>query len=431
MNSYPSWGLYPHAKEQRFLAFNPGRPVLPTPCLPRGLGRSYGDSCLISNGTLLSSQWIDHFCGLDHSTGVVEVEAGVTLGDLLKHLGPQGWFPPVTPGTKYVTVGGAIANDVHGKNHHVAGTFGRHVLSLDLLRSDGQVWSCSRAENPDLFRATIGGLGLTGFILRVRVQMLRVQGPMIEQETIAFSNLERFFELTEESTAWPYTVAWVGSPHASGDVHGIFIRGRHSSAPTRYEGEWASDVKKKNIPLMAPGFLVNRLSVAALNTAYYGLHRLRQGISQVHFDPFFYPLDSILNWNRLYGRRGFLQYQFVVPEDVQGRKALRGIFTRLSRAPVGSFLSVLKTFGDFEPEGYLSFPRRGITLAMDFPITGPGLFELLNDCDQLVLSSGGGLYPAKDSRMPPAIFKASFPRLNEFKKWLDPALTSDFWRRVQ
>jgi len=426
--SLESWGQYPRARAQEARpAFSIHDRLPATEFLPRGLGRSYGDSCLISDGSLYLTRGLDRFRSFEH--GVLTAEAGVSIAQLLEIFGPRGWFPPVTPGTKYVTLGGAVANDVHGKNHHVAGTFGRHVLGLTLRRSDGERLSCSREQNADMFHATIGGLGLTGVIETVTVRMMPVRGPYIDQETVAFSDLDGFFEINRASKAWPYTVAWVAQPTRAGDVRGIYIRGRHAETPSGPE-VWRQHAGKVNVPFNLPGFCVNPLTVGALNVAYYWMNRLRAGSRQVGLDPFFYPLDAILHWNRMYGKRGFLQYQFVVPDDETGRTALRAVFARLANAPVASFLSVLKTFGDFAPEGLLSFPRPGITLAMDFPVKGEDTFRTLDDCDQIIARAGGAIYPAKDARMSGELFRRAYPRLDEFLKYKDPRLTSDLWRRV-
>lgn len=432
-----SWGHFPHPRNQSVhtLTSREERWIqkAPSSYLPRGMGRSYGDSCLISEGTLLSTRYLDHLLDFDEQTGVLTAEAGVTIENVIRALGPRGWFVPVTPGTKFVTLGGAVANDVHGKNHHVAGSFGRHVLELELLRSTGERITCSREQDAPLFHATIGGLGLTGLILSVKFRLIQVKGPFIEQETLCFENLDQFFELSRMSNNWPYTVAWVSAPQKNGDIAGVFFRGQHSekSAPTAQQSAtWYADKRKINIPFDMPNWTVNRFSVALLNFAYGLSHRLGPKNKIVHFDPFFYPLDSILNWNRMYGRRGFVQYQFVLPDTETGRQCLRQIFIQLAHAPVGSFLSVLKTFGHFRSEGLLSFPRPGITLAMDFPVSGDELFRLLDVCDRLVMEAEGALYPAKDSRMSKEIFSRSFPRLEEFQAFIDPAITSDFWRRV-
>ncbi|MEY2430070.1 MAG: hypothetical protein QOJ40_2955, partial [Verrucomicrobiota bacterium] len=399
--------------------------------LPYGKGRSYGDVCLNDGGTLLLTEALDHFISFDPDSGALRCEAGVTLEDVLKFAVPQGWFLPVTPGTKFVTVAGAVANDVHGKNHHLMGTFGEHVQSFELLRSDQQRLVCSKSQNPEMFHATIGGMGLTGLILWVEFQLKRINNPFIAVEEIQYRNLDEFFTLAEESEgSFEYTVAWVDClARGSGLGKGIFMRGNDA---TRQQGADAPPVKAKKqvgFPFDAPNFLLNRLTVSAFNSVYYHKQFRRRISKLTHYDPFFYPLDSIHEWNRLYGKRGFLQYQFVVP-PAQSREVIVDVLGKIARSGTASFLSVMKTFGERPPAGLMSFPRKGLTLALDLPNLGEPVMRLLETLDEIVLQNGGVVYPAKDARMSARHFQLFYPQWKEFARFMDPRFSSSFWRRV-
>jgi FAD/FMN-containing dehydrogenase len=394
--------------------------------LAGGLRRSYGDSCINDGGALIEMTGLDRFIRFDRTTGLLEAEAGVSLAAILKLAIPAGFFLPVTPGTKFVTLGGAIANDVHGKNHHRAGTFGRWIRSLRLLRSDGSEHTVADDDATGLFAATIGGLGLTGIITRATLQLVPIASSNMAVETIPFGNLGEFFKLSAESDAsHDYTVAWIDCL-AKGDKfgRGIFTRARHA-------GDGELRVKPPggpSVPLDAPGFLLNRFSIAAFNEAYFRLAgRARQ--ATVSYDPFFYPLDAIGGWNRLYGTRGFYQYQSVVPPAVAA-DATAEMLQTIADAGQGSFLAVLKTFGDTASPGLLSFPRQGTTLALDFANRGGPTLWLLDRLDAIVREAGGRLYPAKDGRLPPAMFRAGYPALDHFTTHLDPRMSSTFWRRM-
>ena len=394
--------------------------------LPFGNGRSYGDSCLNAGGMLLDTRGLDRLISFDVERGVIRCEAGVMLRDILDLVVPKGWFLPVSPGTKFVTVGGAIANDVHGKNHHCAGSFGCHVSQFELLRSDGSRRRCSRSENPEWFRATIGGLGLTGVILWAELELHRVAGAMMDIETIRFHDLSEFFRLTNESDAnFNYTVAWVDCASRGKSLgRGIFTRGNHSSHDSvsmRVPGNGLG------IPVELPGALVSDTVVRAFNAYYY--HRPRTRFRRVHYDSFFYPLDRIRNWNRIYGPRGFFQYQCVVGW-ADGRDAVQELLSRIANARGSSFLAVLKVFGEIQSLGLLSFPRPGITLALDFPNRGSQTMHLLDRLDEIVRESGGAVYPAKDARMSAESFRRYFPMWRSFCEYLDPCFSSSFWRRV-
>jgi FAD/FMN-containing dehydrogenase len=392
--------------------------------LPFGHGRSYGDACLNGGRELIECNRLNRILGFDESTGVVRCEGGVSLADLIEVFLPRGWFLPVTPGTSFVTVGGAIANDVHGKNHHCAGTFGAHVQRVALHRSDRGLIVCDAEENPDMLHATIGGLGLTGVIAWAELQLKRVDGPWIDNESIPFRSLKAFLDLSHESNEhFEYTVAWIDC-FAGKNARGIFFRGNHFADA----GKKFRPKRGPSIPFALPDWILNRWTVRAFNTAYYALHALRKSRSREPYDTFFYPLDSIRHWNLLYGKQGFLQYQCVIPES--HLDAFEELLERIARSGMGSFLGVLKQFGSAPAAGMLSFPRPGLTIALDFPMRGERTLSLMRSFDEVVQQSGGALYPAKDARMSPAVFTTSYPQWRSFIPYMDPKMSSSFWRRV-
>lgn len=386
-----------------------------------GMGRSYGDSCLNPEGTLWRTSALDHFIHFDPLTGRLLCEAGVLLRDIQKHLIPLGWALPVTPGTQFVTVGGAIANDVHGKNHHLCGSFGNHLLKITLLRTDGRTIECSPNQHSEWFTATIGGLGLTGFILMAELQLLPVSNSWIDTETIAYSSLDEFFRLSEESEEnWAYTVSWIDCLSAQG--RGLFIRGNHST-----ETQTEPQTKTKRFPFTPPISMVNQLTLRGFNTMYYSVTKKGKGLT--HYIPFFYPLDSILDWNRMYGPKGFYQYQCAIP-PANGKSAVKELLKAIALSGEGSFLAVLKTFGQVKSLGMLSFPMPGVTLALDFPNKGEATLSLFKKLDEIVKENGGRIYPAKDARMPRELFEAGYPNLSQFLSFRDPGISSAMSRRL-
>ena len=436
MKNYQSWGRYPKIDndEQEVYHVYPDSFSFPESqeaddethtFLAYAQGRSYGDVCQNQKGILLDTQHLDHFIEYDRENGILRCEAGVTFENILQLIIPHNWFLPVTPGTKYISVGGAIANDVHGKNHHKAGTFGRYVLKFELLRSNGERLICSPTENIELFNATIGGLGLTGLINWVEFSLKKIPGSNISQESFRFNNLQEFFTLSDESdNDWEYTVAWIDCI-ASGDElgRGLFMRGNHCEAKKKHKFKSA----KLSVPIDAPGFLLNKYTVNAFNNLYFK-KPLKQ-YSEIDFDPFFYPLDAILNWNRLYGKKGFMQYQCVIPTEHR-ETAMLEMLSIISASGQASFLSVLKEFGNIESPGLLSFPRQGTTLALDFPNRDDKTLELLNKLDVITLKYSGSVYPAKDARMSPASFAKYYPNWKEFEQYIDPLFSSDFRNRI-
>lgn len=425
-----SWNRYPRVKHERILDIRNRTAALPETgiLLPFGNGRSYGDVCLNEAGTLLRTTCLDKFISFDPVSGVLACEAGVLLDEILEIIVSRGWFLAVTPGTRYITVGGGIANDVHGKNHHIAGTFGHHVRRLELLRSDGSRLLCSREENADWFAATVGGLGLTGLITWAELQLQPIANAFVRTQSRRFNCLAEFWDLNNDAEAhWPYTVSWIDCISSGRSLgRGILMQGRHA---TRMEPARDWRESRRRIPLDPPFSLVNSLSLRAFNFAYF--HQpLPNGATTGHYVPFFYPLDAIQDWNRIYGRRGFFQYQCVLPSE-SSETGIAELLRRIVVSGSGSFLAVLKTFGTLPSVGMLSFPRAGATLALDFPNHGEKTLALFNELDAVVRDAGGALYPAKDARMPSGMFKHSFPRWSEFARYVDPRFSSGFWRRVE
>lgn len=394
--------------------------------LPFGNGRSYGDSCMAASSQVLHLRTLNRFIEVDWDRGTVVAESGVTLAEILAVSIPNGWFLSVTPGTRFVTLGGAIANDVHGKNHHVRGTFGNHVDAFGLLRNgDGQL-TCSRLENPDLFAATIGGLGLTGVITWAKIQLIPIQSSQIDSTVVRFDNLSEFFKLSAElDHQHEYSVAWIDCL-ASGTKagRGVFIVGDHASY-----GSLAHEKRKKlRVPITPPLSLINNVSLRAFNEAYWRMHPATPSRRWGSYEPFFYPLDSILHWNRIYGPKGFQQYQCVIPDSV-AEVAMADLLAVIAAAGQGSFLAVLKRCGDAVSPGLLSFPLPGISLALDFPQKAD-LVALFKRMDDIVHQAGGRLYPAKDAHMSGAHFRQAYPGWQKLEALRDPFLLSRFWKRV-
>lgn len=389
------------------------------------MGRSYGDACLNPNGVLWKTTGLDRFISLDETTGRLICEAGVLLRDIHRLAIPLGWMLPVTPGTQLVTVGGAIANDVHGKNHHGFGCFGDHVLWIKLVRTDGSIMECRPDSLPDWFSATVGGLGLTGVITETEIQLRKVAGPWLNTETIPYGNLDEFFCLADESeTDWEHTVSWIDCISGSGG-RGLFMRGNPCDVGSRP----IPKARKLTMPFVPPMSLVNQLTLRPFNTAYFNLKKNQAAKNIEYYEAFFYPLDNLLEWNRMYGPKGFYQYQSVVPWK-HGLDVTQAMLGEIARVGDGSFLAVLKTFGNRQAVGMLSFPQPGVTLALDFPNRGDRTLKLFERLDAIVREAGGRIYPAKDARMPRDLFEAGYPRINEFIKHRDPGISSAMSRRL-
>ena len=395
------------------------------PGIAYGMGRSYGDVCLNPGGVVWGTTGLNHLIQFDENSGLLRAEAGVLLRDIQQLFVPRGWILPVTPGTQLVTLGGAVANDVHGKNHHAQGSFGDHVRWMRLARTDGETIECGPDLNPQWFAATVGGLGLTGVIVELEIQLRRIDGPWLGAETVAYAGVDEFLELADSSESdWEHTVAWIDC--LSGiEGRGLFMRANHVAAePRRMPSK-----RVCAIPFEPPISLVNGVSLRLFNSVYYRLKRRNAGREIVHYEPFFYPLDNIRHWNLMYGPKGFYQYQSVVPRAV-GRDALRAMLEAITRSGEGSFLAVVKTFGQRQPLGMLSFPQPGVTLALDFPNRGATTHKLFERLDAIVHEAGGRLYPAKDGRMPRSLFEAGYPRLSEFMQFRDGGISSAMSRRL-
>jgi FAD/FMN-containing dehydrogenase len=395
-----------------------------------GQGRSYGDSCLPSGGTALFMSPLNKLQSFDAKSGLITAEAGLSFEALLDFIVPHGWFVPVTPGTKYVTLGGAIANDIHGKNHHRRGTLGCHVKELEVLRSNGETIICSPTREADFFAATVGGLGLTGVITVCTLQLIPIASAFMDAETIKTTGLEDFFTLEDESARdWEYSMSWIDCmAHGKKRGRGIFFRGNHAKSGDP-AAEFAEQAKwKVAVPFQAPSWVLNRWSIRAFNELYYQQQQTRVKKGRMPIDPFFYPLDKILHWNRMYGQHGLLQYQFVL--DSTRHQELTEIFDIIAQSGMGSFLAVLKKFGDIRSPGMLSFPRDGYTLTLDFQNQGSRSEALFRKLDAIVLRAGGRLYPAKDAMMSPELFQSGYPLWREFSRFVDPKFTSQFWQRV-
>ncbi|AXC10946.1 L-fuco-beta-pyranose dehydrogenase [Acidisarcina polymorpha] len=429
--AFESWGRYPRLPATLvplywMEEFPPAdRPV--ASMLPVGMGRSYGDVCLLENGTLLHTTTLDRFIGFDPKTGLLRCEAGVTLAEILKFAVPLGWFLPVTPGTKFVTVGGAIANDIHGKNHHVAGTFGRHVPRFELVRSDGMRLECSPIQNSDWYAATIGGMGLTGLITWAEVQLRPIVSRKIVYHGTKFVGVDAFLELSQGAKNAEYSVAWIDCvAQGKNFARGIFMRGDHSPEPSILK---PSRDPRLTLPVDLPSVLLNKYTVEAFNALYYRKQLGREKRALVDYEPFFYPLDSILHWNRLYGKDGLLQFQCVLPFE-DGQQGILRILKAITSSGLASFLAVIKVFGDVPSPGMMSFPAPGITLALDFPVRRDVSFDLLERLAYITVEHHGKMYPAKDACMTALQFQSFYPQWREFAHYVDPAFSSSFWQRV-
>ena len=411
MGNTQSWGNYPKVTATAVTISETGKlkSLLKEvdDVITYGNGRSYGDSAL--NDTVVCIKPKNYFLSFDEHNGLLHIQAGALLSEILEFSVPRGWFLKVSPGTKLITVGGAIASDIHGKNHHVEGCFSECVSMLNILLPNGEIVSCSKTENVDIFRATCGGMGLTGVILDAKIYLKKIKSRYIEQKTIKTKNLKETFEAFEKYKDQPYSVAWID----------CLAKNEKMGRSLLMVGDFANDgrldfkpKKKINIPFYFPSFVLNTLSVKIFNTFYYG--KVRRGITEqlVDFETFFYPLDSINNWNRIYGKNGFTQYQFILPKQ-NSFEGLEEILNAIARSGKGSFLSVLKLYGK-ENENFLSFPIEGYSLALDFKIE-KGLFELLDKLDEIVINKGGRIYLAKDARVSKENFEQGYPQIEVFR----------------
>jgi len=414
-----SWGRYPRVPQDAVALAWADDPLPDGPVvLAHGMGRSYGDSCLNAEGPVLLTRALRRFNSFDAEAGVLRAEAGTTLGEATELVLGRGWLPPVLPGTQFVTLGGAVANDIHGKGHHRTGSFGRHVRALGLRRSDGSLHALRPGE--PLFEATVAGLGLTGLITWVEIQLERVPGGWVQVEGIRFRSLEEVQALDDASReTHAHTVAWIdGLARGRALGRGVYFRGNLVQGPAR--------VPRRPTPRPvpeAPEFLLSPFLLRTFNALYDHLPRWR---SRTSVWKFFHPLDALGGWNRLYGRRGFFQHQSVVL-DLEGVRALLALTSTRGQ---GSFLSVLKRFGTLSSPGMLSFPRPGWTLTVDVPNRGEETLSYLDEMDAVVRTYGGAVYPAKDARMSGETFRLGYPRVDEFAAFIDPRFRSRFWARV-
>jgi FAD/FMN-containing dehydrogenase len=384
--------------------------------IARGNGRAYGDSAIGLHGTI-NLQKLNHMLSFDRQSGVLVAEAGVLLSDIITAFLPHGWFPSVTPGTKFVTLGGMIAADVHGKNHHKDGSFRNFVDWLDVMDADGVVHRCNRNEKSELFEWTIGGMGLTGIILRAAIRLRAVPSAWIRQTAQALPNLDAVISAFEASDEATYSVAWIDCLQSGGALgRAILMLGEHavpeelSDDAARYPYETPKKTRR-SVPFAPPFSPLNGLTVRAFNALYYWNGSRKSGISFLDYDTYFYPLDAIHGWNKIYGRRGFMQFQCVLPLETS-RKGLDALLKATSQEKAGSFLAVLKRFGP--QDSAFSFPMLGYTLALDFPAT-PRMIGLMRKLDRITLEHGGRFYLAKDSRMSAQTLHASDARTEQFR----------------
>lgn len=408
-----AWGMYPKIRCRRFTFDKEDilQKIIKEQdsIIPYGNGRSYGDSALSPN--IIDVRQRDHFVSFNEEEGLLHVQAGVLLSEILEHFVPRGWFLKVTPGTKLITVGGAIASDVHGKNHHVVGCFSECVREFRIMLPEGEVVTCTRDGTPELWKATCGGQGLTGVILDAKIYLERVNSQYIDQTTIKTTNLKETFDAFEEYQDMPYSVAWIDCFATKDEVgKGLLMVGRFKD-----DGDLDYKPKtQKTIPFNFPGFVLNRWSAKAFNWLYY--HRVSKEISvqSVDIDTFFYPLDAIGHWNRVYGKKGLIQYQFVLPKEAS-YEGLREILAAISTSKEGSFLGVLKLCGESN-NNWLSFPMEGYSLALDFKADRK-VFELLKKLDSIVVSHGGRMYLTKDARVSREVFEQGYPNIERFRRF--------------
>lgn len=408
MDSISGWGGHPVADARILepLSASDCRLDSPSALIPRGLGRSYGDSA--NADTVLQTTYLNHFVKLDEAGGTVTVEGGVSINEILRLLVPRGWFLPVVPGTSHVTVGGAIASDIHGKNHHAVGTFCDHLQSVDIMLGSGEIVTVSPTAMPELFRATCGGMGLTGVIVRATIRLIGIPSSSIKQTTIRTSALEETFDAFETHSDAPYSVAWIDCMAKGGSLgRGLLLLGGHTEdGAARFESR-----EMVSAPLHAPSSLLNRFSISGFNSLYYRVAGIRKE-KKTPLGNFFFPLDAVGGWNKLYGKAGFFQYQFVVPKE-GGLENMKAILHAIAESREGSFLVVLKQFGEANGN-LLSFPMGGYTLALDFKRT-PNSVALASRLDEMVLDFGGRIYLAKDALMTERTFKQSYPAWERFE----------------
>ncbi|HPD67218.1 MAG TPA: FAD-binding oxidoreductase [Ignavibacteriales bacterium] len=413
-----SWGLYPEIQAKILNPFDKSKLkdylLSYQSLIPYGNGRSYGDSALSDN--IITSKYFKYFLEFDENNGILKCQSGVLLSDILNFIVPRGWFLEITPGTKLITIGGAIASDVHGKNHHKNGCFSNSIINFNLMLPSGDIVNVK--PNDELFKATCGGMGLTGFIIDATIKLKRINSQFIKQRIVISKNLKEAFDAFEKYSNAPYSVAWIDCLADKNNLGRsiLFVGDFENDSNLNY-----NDFSKKiNVPFYFPPWTLNKYSVKSFNYIYYFINNMISDISKVHFDKFFYPLDAINNWNRIYGKNGFTQYQFILPKN-NSYDGLMEILYEIYKSGLGSFLSVLKLYGK-QNQNYLSFPIEGYSLALDFKIEGQ-LFDLLDKLDQIVVKYSGRVYLTKDVRMKKEIFYSSYDKIDKFleiKKMIDP-----------
>ena len=409
MGNFFSWGNFPKSKSIfSFYNYENTLSNFKKNTIPYGNGRSYGDSCISDN--ILSFKKVNHFINYDKKTGLLTAQSGVLLSEIIEVIVKDGWFLKINQGTKLITLGGAIASDVHGKNHHIEGCFSECVNWFNLILPSGKILKCSRNVNKDLFYSTCGGMGLTGFITEIEIELKKINSTNINQKTIKTKNLKETFDVFESIKNEPYSVAWID----------CLSKGDNIGRSIIMSGDFDDDrnfnyrpKKRLNIPFFFPSFILNKLTVKSFNFLYYNKFFKKVSFQKVEFDSFFFPLDSIRNWNRIYGKKGFTQYQFILPKQ-ESFMGLKSILNEISKSGKGSFLAVLKLYGK-ENKNYLSFPLEGYSLALDFKIE-KGLFELLDRLDDIVLKYKGRIYLSKDVRVSKEVFEKGYPQINRFRE---------------
>jgi decaprenylphospho-beta-D-ribofuranose 2-oxidase len=418
------WGRYPVQtceleRPERYADLRPSAGSV----IARGQGRSYGDAALNQDGRVVLTERLNRLLELDGENGILRAEAGATLAEILEVIVPRGWFLPVTPGTKFVSLGGCVAADVHGKNHHRDGSFGAHVLALEMILADGSRTTCSPFDKTELFWATVGGMGLTGIIGEVTLKLVPVEnGGMLVKHHGADSFRQLFDLMQDAAIDDHYTVAWLDTMAGGAQLgRGVVMCGHHAAAGELPRNFSAQPSRGGSIPFDFPAWVLNPASISAFNALYYRREGGKREPFVCGYDPYFYPLDSIGRWNRMYGKRGFVQYQCVIPEGA-AFEGVRALLQELSASRRPSFLAVLKRLGA-QGRGMLSFPLAGYTLALDLPLRDDGLFALLSRLDEIVLRYGGRVYLAKDARLSAESFRAMYPRHAEWlkvKQTVDP-----------
>ncbi|BAO45318.1 FAD-binding oxidoreductase [Thiolapillus brandeum] len=411
--SLMSWGMYPRIKSSafRFDTNESLKEIISThsELISYGNGRSYGDSALGTN--ILEVRPHNYFLDFDEESGLLHLQAGVLLSEILESFVPRGWFLTITPGTKLITVGGAIASDVHGKNHHVRGCFSECVKDFEIMLASGEIVTCSREKTPELFRATCGGQGLTGVILTARIRLTRIHSSYIDQTTIKSGNLEDTFKAFEEYRDFPYSVAWIDCLAKGADTG----RGLLMAGDFRNDGKFSYEKKREHsVPFNFPAVVLNKWSIKVFNRLYYSKAKSGGASQVVDIDDFFYPLDALSHWNRIYGKRGFIQYHFVLPKE-HGYQGIKEVLNIVAGKGKGSFLAVLKLCG-MANDNYLSFPMEGYSLALDFRIEA-GLFQMLDELDQIILKYKGRIYLAKDARVRKEVFEKGYPHVDTFRQY--------------